>query len=80
MQNLLCYFARNTLRVTRSAALQGTDSTSSNNTFLGKRGKDFSFTDLKPFKVEFIECSARGKKDETQADLVNVEKWLARLA
>ncbi|ELT89726.1 hypothetical protein CAPTEDRAFT_224352 [Capitella teleta] len=68
----------NTLRMTKSAALS--DSVGNSNTYLGKRGKDFSFADLKPFKVEFIECSARGSKDESLADLKGIEQWLLRLA
>lgn len=74
------YFSplRNTLRMTKSAALS--DSVGNSNTYLGKRGKDFSFADLKPFKVEFIECSARGSKDESLADLKGIEQWLLRLA
>lgn len=63
--------------MTKSAAL--TDNAGNNNSFLGKRGKDFSFADLKPFKVEFAECSARGSKDDV-ADLAAIEDWLMRLA
>ena len=68
------------LRVTKSAALQGTDNTSNNNTFLGKRGKDFQFADVKPLKVEFAECSARGKSEASDGDLGVIEKWLQQVA
>ncbi|XP_064599164.1 signal recognition particle receptor subunit beta-like [Liolophura sinensis] len=66
----------NTQRVTRSAALQGTDNTANNNTFLGMRNKDFEFSDLKPFKVEFAECSALGKGN----GLSDVEEWIEKIA
>ncbi|XP_067658190.1 signal recognition particle receptor subunit beta-like [Haliotis asinina] len=70
----------NTLRVTRSAALQGTDNTSNNNTYLGKRNKDFEFLDVKPFKITFAECSCKGKGDNSKADLSEVESWLSKVA
>ncbi|NXP24561.1 SRPRB protein, partial [Scytalopus superciliaris] len=47
---------------------------------LGKKGKDFDFSQL-PMKVEFVECSARGSKgEEGEADLEGLEKWLAKVA
>ncbi|CAJ0929404.1 unnamed protein product [Ranitomeya imitator] len=71
----------NTLRVTQSAApstLEGTNSPAT--TQLGKKGKDFEFSQL-PLKIEFLECSARdGKEEEGDANLGNVEGWLAKLA
>ncbi|KAK7094302.1 signal recognition particle receptor subunit beta-like [Littorina saxatilis] len=70
----------NTLRVTQSAALQSTDSTGNNNTFLGKRDKHFSFADIKPLRVEFVECSARGKDENGEADLEPVLDWIGRVA
>ncbi|KAM9316105.1 signal recognition particle receptor subunit beta [Gastrophryne carolinensis] len=70
----------NTLRVTQSAApstLEGSGSQST--TQLGKKGKDFEFSQL-PMKVEFLECSARdSKEEEGDANLSNVERWLAKL-
>ncbi|XP_077147382.1 signal recognition particle receptor subunit beta [Ranitomeya variabilis] len=69
----------NTLRVTQSAApstLEGTNSPAT--TQLGKKGKDFEFSQL-PLKIEFLECSARDGK-EGDANLGNVEGWLAKLA
>ncbi|KYO36086.1 signal recognition particle receptor subunit beta isoform X1 [Alligator mississippiensis] len=71
----------NTLRVTRSAAPTSLDgSTSGGAAQLGKRGKEFDFSQL-PMKVEFVECSARGSKgDEGSADIEDLEKWLAKIA
>ncbi|XP_018410835.1 PREDICTED: signal recognition particle receptor subunit beta [Nanorana parkeri] len=71
----------NTLRVTQSAAPSTMDSNSSpSTTQLGKKGKDFEFSQL-PMKVEFLECSARdSKEEEGDANLSNVEGWLAKLA
>ncbi|KAG8445532.1 hypothetical protein GDO86_010341 [Hymenochirus boettgeri] len=70
----------NTLRVTRSAAPSTMDSSNSPMVAqLGKKGKDFDFTQL-PMKVEFLECSARdGKEEEGDANISNVEGWLAKL-
>ncbi|XP_039620090.1 signal recognition particle receptor subunit beta isoform X1 [Polypterus senegalus] len=66
----------NTLRVTRSAALSSLDnSTGVGNMYLGKKGKDFEFSQL-PFKVDFIECSARGSKEDSEPDIRELEKWL----
>ncbi|XP_064642329.1 signal recognition particle receptor subunit beta-like isoform X2 [Lineus longissimus] len=70
----------NTLRVTRSAQLESTEGTGNNNTFLGKRNKDFEFGDLRPFKVEFVECSGRGQKDENEEDLEGIKNWLNKIA
>ncbi|XP_007057023.3 ovotransferrin [Chelonia mydas] len=71
----------NTLRVTRSAAPSTLDgSTSSGTAQLGKKGKEFDFSQL-PMKVELVECSARGSKaEEGSADIDDLEKWLARIA
>ncbi|MBN3298544.1 SRPRB protein, partial [Amia calva] len=71
----------NTLRVTRSAALSAQDGPSGGGTVhLGKKGKDFEFSQL-PMRVEFVECSARGSKgEEGEADIENLEKFLAKLA
>lgn len=70
----------NTVRVTKSAALQDTMASNNNNTFLGNRDRDFTFSDLKPFKVDFAECSALGKNAESEPDLKQVEEWLAQIA
>lgn len=69
----------NTLRVTRSAALSSQDGSVGGSVYLGKKGKDFEFSQL-PMKVEFLECSARGSKgDEGNADIESLEKSLAKL-
>lgn len=70
---------RNTLRVTRSAALSSQDGSVGGSVYLGKKGKDFEFSQL-PMKVEFLECSARGNKgDDGDADMDSLEKSLAKL-
>ncbi|XP_053317099.1 signal recognition particle receptor subunit beta [Spea bombifrons] len=70
----------NTLRVTQSAAPSTLDSSSMTTHQLGKKGKDFDFSQL-PMKVEFVECSARdSKEEEGDVNLGNVESWLAKLA
>ncbi|XP_035632141.1 signal recognition particle receptor subunit beta-like [Oncorhynchus keta] len=69
----------NTLRVTRSAALSAQDGSAVASVHLGKKGKDFEFSQL-PMKVEFLECSARGSKGEdAEADIASLEKSLALL-
>ncbi|XP_013420918.1 signal recognition particle receptor subunit beta-like [Lingula anatina] len=71
----------NTLRVTRSAALEGTSDTGNNNTFLGRRDRDFQFADLKPFTVDFVECSARGSNGtDGDGELNQVIDWLQKIA
>ncbi|XP_063410865.1 signal recognition particle receptor subunit beta-like [Mytilus trossulus] len=70
----------NTLRVTRSASLQQIESSGNNNTFLGKRNKDFSFDDLKPMKVDFVECSLKGKNAESKPEMKDLEDWLIKIA
>ncbi|KAG8510343.1 Signal recognition particle receptor subunit beta [Galemys pyrenaicus] len=70
----------NTLRVTRSAAPSTLDNASTTPTQLGKKGKEFEFSQL-PFKVEFLECSAKGRRGDTgSADIQDLEKWLANIA
>ncbi|XP_042316511.1 signal recognition particle receptor subunit beta [Sceloporus undulatus] len=71
----------NTLRVTLSAAPSTLDSSSSGSApQLGKKGKEFDFSQL-PMKVEFVECSARGSKgEEDSADIEALETWLAKIA
>ncbi|NWU93981.1 SRPRB protein, partial [Upupa epops] len=71
----------NTLRVTRSAAPSSLDgSVTGVPAQLGKKGKEFDFSQL-PMKVEFVECSARGSKgEEGDADFEGLEKWLAKIA
>lgn len=70
----------NTLRVTRSAAPSTLDSSSTAPVQLGKKGKEFEFSQL-PLKVEFLECSAKGGRgDGDTADIQDLEKWLAKIA
>ncbi|KAL6467640.1 hypothetical protein MHYP_G00233170 [Metynnis hypsauchen] len=69
----------NTLRVTRSAALSSQDGSIGAAVHLGKKGKDFEFSQL-PMKVEFVECSARGSKgEEGDAEIEALETSLAKL-
>ncbi|XP_066508705.1 signal recognition particle receptor subunit beta-like [Hoplias malabaricus] len=69
----------NTLRMTRSAALSSQDGSVGASVHLGKKGKDFDFSQL-PMKVEFVECSARGNKgEEGPADIKALETTLAKL-
>ncbi|CAG6002368.1 signal recognition particle receptor subunit beta [Menidia menidia] len=69
----------NFLRVTRSAALSSQDGSMGGGLYLGRRGKDFEFSQL-PMKVEFLECSARGSKgEEGDADIESLERSLAKL-
>ncbi|XP_028825761.1 signal recognition particle receptor subunit beta [Denticeps clupeoides] len=69
----------NTLRVTRSAALTAQDGSSGGTVHLGKKGKDFEFSQL-PMRVDFVECSAYGSKGEGgPADIDGLEKALSRL-
>ena len=74
------FFYRNTLRVTKSASLQGQDDVGNNNTFLGKRNKDFSFSDLKPIAVDFVESIAQGKDETADTSIKQVEEWLMKVA
>lgn len=78
---LTCLFVpSNTLRVTRSAAPSTLDSSSTAPAQLGKKGKEFEFSQL-PLKVEFLECSAKGGRgDAGSADIQDLEKWLAKIA
>nr|XP_005006750.1 signal recognition particle receptor subunit beta [Cavia porcellus] len=70
----------NTLRVTRSAAPSTLDSSGPVPAHLGKKGKEFEFSQL-PLKVEFLECSAKGGRgDGGSADIQDLEKWLAKIA
>ncbi|XP_073674098.1 signal recognition particle receptor subunit beta [Garra rufa] len=69
----------NTLRLTRSAALSSQDGAVGGSVYLGKKGKDFEFSQLAN-RVEFIECSAHGSKGEDgDADIDALEKSLAKI-
>jgi len=65
----------NTLRITQSAQLNSTSDTGNNNTFLGKRNKDFEFSQLAPIKVEFSECTAAAK-----GEISAIHEWLEKVA
>ncbi|GBM16635.1 hypothetical protein AVEN_88969-1 [Araneus ventricosus] len=64
----------NTLRVTQAGRLESI-SASKDKVFLGNKGKDFQFPDLKSVKVDFIECSAL---EDGVAD--SLKPWLLKIA
>ena len=72
----------NTLKITRAASLQSVgDSGTSNNSYLGRKDKDFSFSNLKPIRVDFAECSATGKdKASNSPNLEELHDWLCSVA
>lgn len=43
--------------------------------FIGKKGKDFEFSDV-PHGVQFVGCSARGKGEEEEGELESVSTWI----
>lgn len=66
----------NTLRFTRSAALQRTDELNSpKETLVGKQGKDFQFSHV-PSKIDFVECNL---KEHNLLNLLDVETWLQKV-
>ncbi|CAH1776083.1 unnamed protein product [Owenia fusiformis] len=69
----------NKVRVSRSAALQGQDNSSNSVVFLGKKNKEFEFSDLKGLKVEFVECSCKGLED-SDGDLKELYEWIEKIA
>jgi len=77
MTSLPCSTA---LRVSRSAkptALSGGPKGEAPIAFLGKKGKDFEFSDL-PFRVSFVPCSARGRGEEdgSVAEIDELKTWI----
>lgn len=68
----------NLLRLTKTGQLDQTDSSSSN-AFLGKRGKDFEFSYLDT-PIQFAECSASDEKSTSEECLVELYKWLSKIA
>ena len=64
--------------MTRSAALEGIGMAGNNNTFLGKRNKDFDFADISPLKVDFAECSATDKEEDSLR-LTQIYEWLEKI-
>lgn len=64
----------NTLRVSHSRTLQGTDGEGPDHVFLGKPGKDFLFADL-GVDVSFVETSAQSAED-----MKSVADWIQTVA
>lgn len=76
----LVFFRRNTLRVTRAATLDSTDTSGQTKEyFLGKEGKNFEFSQLSPMKVEFTECICKGS-EEKATDVESIEEWIKKVA
>lgn len=66
--------------MTKSSQLESTNEAMNNNTFLGKKDKDFEFAHLLPIKVDFAESIAVNVDSEKPASLEAVEKWLIQIA
>lgn len=64
--------------MTRSASLSSTDGNKSSTALLGKKNRDFMFADVKPMRVEFAECSAKGGSGKDELD--QVKEWIIRVA
>ena len=62
------------LRETHAGNLQGTDGSTVNQIFLGKRDKDFSFADLKA-PVDFCETSVLNEEN-----LDRVQAWISSIS
>lgn len=78
------YFCSSALRLSRSAkptALDGGPKRQAPLAFIGKKGKDFEFSDL-PFRVSFVPCSARGRgeEDESVAEIDELTTWIDQLS
>jgi hypothetical protein len=54
--------------------------TANNNTFLGKKEKEFEFAHLLPLKVDFTESTAVQRGPEEPADLDGLKKWILQIA
>lgn len=72
---LFC-LCRNTLRITQSNQLESVDPSKSKKVFLGKEDKDFDFSCVPPYNIEFEECQACAK--DTKIDVL--KKWLNQIA
>ena len=71
----------NTLRKTRSGALESTsDDFSSDSIFLGREDRDFEFSHLGSLKVSFAEVHAKTEASNDEADLKQVTEWLEEIA
>ncbi|CAN8016298.1 unnamed protein product [Ixodes persulcatus] len=67
----------NVLRATQASVLESTEGQANSKGFLGKKGKDFQFSDLKPLTVEFAEFSA---EEPQESQLTALKSWLAKVA
>ena len=69
-------FYREAMRVTRAAALKGTDDAQSGNHIdIGKKGKAFEFNHVAS-KIEFQECDL---KKEDVASIENIMNWIDKV-
>lgn len=70
----------NLLRMTKLSQLESTNETANNNTFLGKKEKDFEFAHLLPLKVDFAESTAVQRDPEEHAEVDGLKKWILQIA
>jgi len=71
----------NTLRKTRSGALESTsDDSGSDDIFLGREDRDFEFSHMGAFKVSFAECNGKTEEGEDDHNLKEVTDWLEEIA
>ncbi|EEC19271.1 signal recognition particle receptor, beta subunit, putative [Ixodes scapularis] len=77
MQSARCKRHVNVLRATQASVLESTEGQANSKGFLGKKGKDFQFSDLKPLTVEFAEFSA---EEPQESQLTALKSWLAKVA
>ncbi|XP_035215101.1 signal recognition particle receptor subunit beta-like [Stegodyphus dumicola] len=70
----------NALRITQSGRLASVSSFE-DKIFLGHKGKDFQFSDLKSIKVEFCECSALEPGEGSSTEILqSFWIWLSKIA
>lgn len=68
------------MRKTKSSQLQSVDPSQSNShIFLGKKGKDFEFTQLN-LPIEIVECCAIDESNDKQANINYLSKWLNQIS
>jgi len=70
----------NVLRMTKLSQVESMTETANNNTFLGKKEKDFEFAHLLPLKVDFAESAAVQRDPEEPADVNGLTKWILQIA
>jgi len=71
----------NTLRKTRSAALESTsDDFAADSIFLGREDRDFEFAHMGSFKVSFAEVHAKTEDSNDDANLKEITDWLEEIA